>query len=188
MNVDRLSKLPIQDEAGRTLSFGDLWAEQNVLVVFVRHFGCIFCRQQLIELREIIPEIVREGSKVVVIGNGTSNFIRGFKEAIDQPSLSVYCDPTLATYEAADLNRGHLATLDPRWAASGLKAFASGYRQGETQGDVFQLGGVLLFARGGELLFRQTSRFAGDHATPAEILAATKPIRSDDPPSRPWAS
>ncbi len=174
MNLDDLGSLPIRDETGRSLATRQLWEKQSVMVVFVRHFGCVFCRQQLSELREIIPEIRNAGVELAVIGNGTWNFIQGFKEAIGLKSLSVYTDPSLATYKAAGMDRGRTAMLDARWIVKGLKAFFSGHRQASTQGDALQLGGVLVVARGGRLLFKQASRFAGDHASPEQIRAAVQ--------------
>ena len=47
-----------------------------------------------------------------------------------------------------------------------------GFRQGRTQGDAFQLGGVLAIATDGRVLFEHTEATAGEHPNVGSILAA----------------
>ena len=37
----------VYDPDGREIRLGELWAAETVVLVFVRHFGCLFCRQQV---------------------------------------------------------------------------------------------------------------------------------------------
>ena len=37
--ADDLAKLSVQDEHGRSVELGSLWAEHAIVLAFVRHFG-----------------------------------------------------------------------------------------------------------------------------------------------------
>ena len=48
MNVARrLENISVLDADGRGVRLGDLWREQTVVLAFIRHFGWLFCRQQV---------------------------------------------------------------------------------------------------------------------------------------------
>ena len=113
----------------------------------------------------------KAGATLVVIGNGSPSFIAGFREQtlFDGP---VYTDPTLAAYRAAELKRGVASTLDPRSLFGAARALASGHRQGRTQGDTWQQGGVLVVSPAGEVRWQHASDRPGDNASAARILAA----------------
>ncbi len=111
------------------------------------------------------------GAELHVIGNGSPSFIAGFREQtlFDGP---LYTDPDLAVYRAAELQRSVAKTLDPRGLFGGIRAFAAGHRQGRTQGDPWQQGGVIVVAPDGTVRWRHVSQRPGDNASPAQILAS----------------
>ena len=37
--ADDLAKLTVQDEQGRSIELGSLWADHAIVLAFVRHFG-----------------------------------------------------------------------------------------------------------------------------------------------------
>ena len=123
------------------------------------------------QLHRSIDDIHRAGAELVVIGSGTPSFIAGFREATDFAG-PIYTDPSLAVYRAAELERGLLKTFSPLAIGKTLSALGRGARQGRTQGDAFQQGGVLVIAPGGKLVWRHISKFAGDNARAAKVVAA----------------
>jgi hypothetical protein len=108
-------------------------------------------------------------ANVYVIGNGAPNFIAGFREQTGWQG-PVYTDPSLKAYEAAHLERGFFKTFNPLAIGSTVRAFARGHRQGLTQGDQNQQGGVLVIGTDGVIKWQHISRRPGDNATPEEIL------------------
>jgi len=52
------------------------------------------------------------------------------------------------------------------------RALTNGIRQGRTQGDQWQQGGVLVVAKTGEVRWQHASDRPGDNARAAEIVAA----------------
>ncbi len=119
------------------------------------------------------PEISAAGAALVSIGNGTPVQAAALRAAARVP-FALYVDPTRRSYRAAGLHRNWARVLDPRVFLSARKARRRGARQVGIQGDPWQLGGVLVFDASGKLVWRQKSRFPGDHATPADILQALR--------------
>ncbi len=116
-------------------------------------------------------KLTAAGVDLVVIGNGAPNFIAGFREQTGYHG-ALYTDPTLAVFRAAQLKRGIAKTFDPRALGKTIAAFRSGHRQGRTQGDAWQQGGVLVVATDGRVLWHHASERPGDNATVAQIVAA----------------
>jgi NAD(P)-dependent dehydrogenase (short-subunit alcohol dehydrogenase family) len=122
-------------------------------------------------LRDRIDEIRARGAELVIVGNGAPNFAAAFREdyELDCPLL---VDPELRAYRAAGLRRGRVEALSPRLPRNAIRALRAGSRQGAVQGDPWQLGGVFVIRRDGELAYRYVSREAGDHPPVEDILAA----------------
>lgn len=112
-----------------------------------------------------------KGARLYVIGNGGPSFIAGFREqtGFNGP---IYTDPSLAVYRAAELKRGIARTLDPRSLGKGIKAFVEGHRQGRTQGDAWQQGGVVVVAPSGEVRWHYASERPDDRPSAAQIAEA----------------
>lgn len=111
------------------------------------------------------------GATLQVIGNGAPMFMAGFRETTGYDG-ALYTDPSLAVYKALELRRGWATILDPRAAKNAARALAGGFRQGRTQGDATQQGGVLVVATDGTICFRHADRVAGDGPPVATVLAA----------------
>ena len=75
------------------------------------------------QLHREIQAIHDAGAELYVIGNGTPNFIEGFREQTkwDGP---IYTDPSLEVYKAAELKRGVTKTFNIKAAIPTLKAIA----------------------------------------------------------------
>lgn len=131
----------------------------------------MFCREQAVQLHRERETIRSRKAELVFIGNGNRHFAKGFKQqfGIEAP---LYVDPKLDSYRAFELRRSLVDLLNPRVLALGMRALRGGARQGSMQGDGFQLGGVLVVRKGGDIAYRYASAVAGDHPPVAEVLAA----------------
>ncbi len=105
------------------------------------------------------------------MGNGNRSFAQAFRDEFEIEGL-LLVDPDLHAYRAAGLRRGRREIASPQLIGNTIRALRSGARQTAVLGDPWQLGGVLVFAPGGELRYQFRSAAAGDHADPAEIDAA----------------
>jgi hypothetical protein len=131
----------------------------------------MFCREHTVQLHREIERIKAAGAELVVIGSGTPNFIKGFREntKFDGP---IYSDPSLKSYQAAKLNRSLWRVLHPLVAVYGARALARGHMQGAMQGDNAQQGGVYVILPPDQIAYVHISQRAGDNAGADEVVAA----------------
>ena len=180
MSVARkLKSIAVLDPAGKSVRLGRTWQKKPAVLAFVRHFGCLFCREQVAGLRDALKEIRDRGAELVIIGNGHPEQALAFKDK-QKITFPLLTDPDLKSYRAAGLRRGLISTLAPRSLLHGARALSGGNVATAILGDAWQQGGVFVIAPGDRVLFSQRSTEAGDHADPADIiraLAKRKPLQ-----------
>jgi hypothetical protein len=173
MDTRALADATVLDTDGGPVRLAQAWHDQPAVVVWLRHFGCVFCREHVAEIRAARPEIEALQSGIVFVGNGTPRAAAWFQKRFAPDSI-VLTDPDLLTYEAIGAHSGLMSTLGPQAWGAGLRAFRSGARQTATKGHPFQQGGVLVMAPGNKVVYRHVSGTAGDHAPLDRILAALR--------------
>jgi hypothetical protein len=161
--------LTVLDERGSSVALGGLWREQPAVLAFIRHFGCLHCREHVVALGRAHAAIRGAGAELHVIGNGAPTFIAGFRELTGFAG-AIYTDPSLAAYRAAQLEHGLRTFVSLGAAARTVGAFARGFRPGRLQGDNLQQGGVLVIERDGRVVWQHVSKSPGDNAAPDEIV------------------
>jgi len=85
-------------------------------------------------------------------------------------TATVWVDPKRVTYAHLGMVRSWGSIVDRRAAKNGVRAFQKGFRQGMTQGDPQQQGGVLVVNVRGEAEFEYLSEVAGDMPETAAVL------------------
>jgi hypothetical protein len=142
------------------------------LLIFLRHFGCVFCRETLTDLRAA-AEARSEFPPVLFFFQGSPTEGRAFLRRY-WPAARAVSDPELRVYAAFGVERGKLLRMfgPGVWAAK-RRAEAKGLANGERSGDMFMMPGAFL-VEGARVLWRHEYRHAGDHpdfARIPEILA-----------------
>ncbi len=125
------------------------------------------------QLHRRIDDIHAAGAELVVIGNGTPNFVAGFRETTGYRG-PLFVDPSLKAYERAGMKRGVTTVLNPKSALHAMRALRRGQRQGRIQGDQWQQGGTLVVRPDGLVTYAYHSSEAGDHAPVDAILGALR--------------
>ncbi len=149
-------------DSGATLD--SLSRQRDVLLVFLRHAGCTFCRETLDELKKARPVWTERKLLPVVVHMGNDEegreMMRRF-ELEDIPSIS---DPECALFRAYQLPRGSWYQLfGPRVWIEGFKtAILKGYGLGKLVGDGFQLSGAFVL-KNGEVVHEFPSKDAADN-------------------------
>ena len=59
MDLAALSDTTLADATGTKHRLGDLWDDKPIVLVFLRHFGCLHCREHAAQLRERYDDISR---------------------------------------------------------------------------------------------------------------------------------
>jgi hypothetical protein len=91
-----------QTESGRNLL--DLLDESPILLVFLRHFGCSFCRETLDDVSGIRSEIEAKGVRPVFVHLGTPERAKPYFdyyhltdiERVSDPEATLYARPVFA--------------------------------------------------------------------------------------------
>ncbi len=177
IDVRRLGAATVLDPDGTTVRLGSLWADRPAVLVWLRHFGCLFCKEQTAEFRARRDDIEGRGARLAFIGNGGVRYAGGFREEFC-PECTVLTDPELVSYRLIGARGGVLNTLGPQAWGAGIRAFARGARQQRTQGSPFQQGGVLVVTPGGKVAYAYLSKAAGDHPAVDEVAAAIPAARA----------
>jgi hypothetical protein len=149
-------------------SLRDQLGAEPSLLVFLRHFGCIFCRETIAELRAAAgaPGYPR----VIFFFQGTPTEGRAFLRRY-WPEARAVADAELFFYEAFGVDRGSLLQLfGPGVLAAGLRARRKGFENGERSGDIFRMPGAFL-VKDGCVLWQHRYRHAGDHPDFAKLPA-----------------
>ena len=86
--------MSVIDEQGNQRSLFSLWETRKVVLVFTRHMGCRFCKEQISELKRIQPNLEKHGLSAGVITVGKFEDIPRFR-AETQFTGEVYVDASL---------------------------------------------------------------------------------------------
>lgn len=142
-------------------SLGDQLGEGLNLLVFLRHFGCMFCRETLADIAAICdqdpafppPLFFYQGTPV----EGRA-LLRRYA-----PNLRAVADPEGHFYDALRVERGGLLKMfGPGVWAARSRASAKGHSNGKRTGDIWRMPGTFL-ARGSEIVWAHEYAHAADH-------------------------
>lgn len=126
------------------------WSERSpLLVVFLRHHGCTFCREALSDIGARRREIEATGLTIVAVHMGTvEQGLALLKREQLQDVLQV-SDPEQSLYQLFGLRRGRLAQLF-NWfvVLRTLSATVRGHLAGRAIGDTSQMPGAFVVHRG----------------------------------------
>jgi peroxiredoxin len=173
MDARALSQVTVLDVHGSTVRLGELWQAHPAVIVWLRHYGCVFCREQALEMRGALPEIEKAGARLVFIGNGGPRYAKAFKESF-APDVTVLTDPDLRSYRTIGARSGILNTIGPQAWKAGIRALRSGARQTSVKGHPYQQGAVMVLTPGDHIVYSYISRAAGDHPSVSSVLAALR--------------
>jgi len=138
--------------SARTQAGDDLLAMSRrgpVLVTFLRHLGCTFCREALAALGTRRPAIESSGTRLAFVHMGTEEQARPLFERHGLGDAGRVADPDRRLYRAFGLERGGLLQLfGPQVVARGIAALLEGHGAGRMAGDGRQLAGVFLLRDG----------------------------------------
>jgi hypothetical protein len=120
-------------------------------------------------------EFEKAGVELAVIGQGTPRHARAFQDDHGL-EFTLLVDPKRRTYKAVGAKVGSVSELvGPRVALRGLRTVArERVVQGRTIGHPAQLGGVLVVAPGGEVVWSHLADNAGDNPPNEIVLEAAR--------------
>ena len=180
-----LEDIVLRDYLGSPVRLGDLWEERPAALVFLRHYGCVFCRDHAVQLHRDRNKFEAADINLAVIGQGTPEQAAEFRR-IQGVEIPLLVDPDRRSYEAAGAKVAVLSELlGPRVIARGIQRTVVSrihqgnivVHQGRITNHAAQLGGVLVVARDSSIRYAHLSEDAADNPPNAEVLAVARAIR-----------
>lgn len=137
----------------KTSSGNDLYSysyERPVLLVFLRQFGCIFCREGLQELSKRQDRIDRDGFKLVFVHMSDPETANMYFKKYKIKHPEYICDPEMKFYEAFGLGKGTIKQLFglKTWFRGFEASIINGNSYGRVIGDGLQMPGVFIIQNG----------------------------------------
>jgi peroxiredoxin len=146
----------------RGMNLKELSGQRPVLLVFLRHFGCSFCRKMLADIRAHREEVEKEGKEMVLVHMSDYDAAKKMLRKYDLQDMHHISDPERKIYRYFGLRRGLINEVAGvktwvRWIRAAMK----GHKQGFADGDTFQMPGVFLYYRG-KILDKYIHKTAAD--------------------------
>ena len=168
----------LTDTEGQQVTLAGLWKEKPVALVFLRHFGCIFCRENLALLKSDYPKFVEAGGQIACVGQGSHKVAKAIKILLDLPFPVLTCGDDLTIFREWGLTRATFGQIfSPTVLIAGIKAMFHGHRQTGVIGDGLQMAGSFVVDTEGVVRFVHRNKTAADHAKNDDLLKAIQETR-----------
>ncbi|HQW25030.1 MAG TPA: SelL-related redox protein [Saprospiraceae bacterium] len=109
-------------------SLWDLSYKQPVLIVFLRHFGCVFCKEAMTELGKKWEQIKAQNTHLVLVHLADPATAESFFEQYNLSDVDYVTDPDGLVYQQFGLLKATLQQM------MGLKVWLRTFQQGVLQG------------------------------------------------------
>ncbi|MBN2329237.1 MAG: AhpC/TSA family protein [Candidatus Omnitrophica bacterium] len=164
----------IRDQNGKTLQ--ELSQDNPLLVVFLRHNGCTFCREALADLSQKRAAIEESGVRIALIHMSSEDQAADFFAKYGFDDVPRFSDPDKILYRAFELKRGSFRQLLGWnvWKRGFQACILEGHGVGKLMGDGFQMPGVFLLHRG-EIVKEFRHRSAADRPDYQEMSSCELP-------------
>lgn len=139
----------------------DQLGEDLTLLVFLRHFGCMFCRETVTDLRAA-SESNAAFPPVLFFTQSSATEGRAFLRRY-WPQARAVADPELSFYDLFDVRRASFVeALGPKVIAARSRAVRKGLENGPRSGDIWRMPGVFAVANE-EIVWAHRASHAADH-------------------------
>ena len=144
-----------------------------VLLVFLRHFGCTFCREALADVAANRAAFREAGAEVVLVHMSSTEVAERYFAKYDLVGVPHVSDPACELYRAFGLLKGNFHQL------FGLQSWIRGFEAGVVQGhwvgvqqlgDGFQMPGAFS-VRDGEVVGEFVHKVASDRPDYWQLLS-----------------
>lgn len=141
----------------------EMAGDKKVLLVFLRHFGCTFCRETMTRLAAAKDEIQLSNTRIVVVHMVPYQTAERLLKIYDLHGISHISDPNRELYHQFGLNRATFNELfNPmNWWRAFKSGIIKGHLIGKPAGDTYQMPGIFLYYRQ-KILNRFTYKYVSD--------------------------
>jgi peroxiredoxin len=173
---DEFPNLKVESVDGR-VELRDRWRDGPLVVMFMRHFGCAFCREHLIRMGRALTDFEAAGAQVVAIfqysAQATSDFCTSRRVPFD-----CLGDPNREAYAQVEVGRARRdQVLGRKIAGSYLKTVLRSRVIGSAKApaeEMLQLPGTFVVGPDGRVLLAHYAVNSADNPPVADVLAAVR--------------
>ena len=151
-----------------------------VLLVFLRHAGCTFCRETLGDIARSRTAIEAAGARIVLVHMGDSEAVGKLLLKYGLRDIDRICDRDRKLYRALGLKRGTLWQMfGPKVVWRAVQAcILSRHGIGKISADSFQMPGLFVLEKA-KVVQRLRHRSAGDRPDYAAVCVAARRARGE---------
>jgi peroxiredoxin len=129
-------------------SVQDISSREPIMLIFLRHFGCMFCKEALAEISENRSSIEAQGVTLIFVHMSPFEVADRYFEKFKLNGVIHVSDPECRYYTAFGLMKGNFSQLFGLrvWMRGFSGPLPKGYlpEQSKTLGDSFQMPGVFV--------------------------------------------
>lgn len=153
-------------------NLGQISENQPVLLVFLRHFGCVFCKEALSDLSEKRSEIEGKKITIVFVHMAVDEVAEDYFKRYDLAGITHVSDLSQRFYAAFGITRGSFSQL------YGLRTWTRGYaaskeghklERASNLGDSTQMPGIFLL-RDRQVKHSYVHQLASDRPNYEELI------------------
>ncbi|KAI0275467.1 AhpC/TSA antioxidant enzyme-domain-containing protein [Gloeopeniophorella convolvens] len=181
--LETAADVQVFDIKGEKIRFGDIFATQKTIVVFIRHFFCGNCMQYVAQLTTIREEALKEaGTKIILVGCGDWKLIGNYKNDTEFKG-DIYANPDRKLYDTLGMISNLKSTPGGEEKRSYIKRgllsiTLYSIRRGPLknpshigkQGNISQLGGDFVFGPGTTCSYSSRMKHTEDHVEVADLM------------------
>ena len=124
-------------------------AERPLFMVFLRHFGCTFCREAVAELAAQRSAVEAKGAPLAFVHLGTEEKAQWFFKPYGMVDVPRFSDPDARLYQAFGLLRAEFRQyMNAESILRMLGAWSRGHFLGFPAGDIERMPGAFVMERG----------------------------------------
>lgn len=127
-------------------NIGEISESQPVMLIFLRHFGCTFCREALAELSWKRKLIEQKGTRLIFVHMTDEETADKYFNRYNLEGVEHISDPSCQYYTSFGLLKGTFKQLFglSTWIRGFEAGILEGHAAGKQMGDDFQMPGVFL--------------------------------------------
>lgn len=171
-HTDSFSEILQQMVASDGRSVWDVSMNQPVLIVFLRHFGCTFCREALSDLSKKHKEFKDRNVHLVLVHMSDKETADRYFKKYKLKDFVAISDPECHYYNVFGLTKGTMNQLFGLrvWMRGVEAGVMNGHGIGPMLGDGFQMPGVFL-VQSGEVRDKFVHKFASDRPDYKQLIS-----------------
>jgi peroxiredoxin len=168
---DSAPDFTLTDINGNAAALSLFWNARPVVLVFLRHFGCPFCREQVVLLRREYLKFKAVGAEIVCIAQGSPKTAKAFSIMMDIQYPILVCGDDLTIYNEYGLSRGSLGQMiGVEVILRSFKALMQGFDLGPVEGNTQQMPGTFVINTSGKIIFARRAVHQADNVSATELL------------------